>query len=122
LHGGIPVDGNLLVMTGPSPLREPTFLVLAALGPGPLHGYGIIKAVEQMSQGRVQMRAGTLYGALERLEAQGFVAFDREVTEGGPVRRYFKLTKDGKSLLAGEATRLQANAALAFARLGIEAP
>jgi len=36
-------------MTDRGPLREPTFLVLAALGPGPLHGYGIIKAVEQMS-------------------------------------------------------------------------
>jgi PadR family transcriptional regulator PadR len=108
-------------MNDPGPLREPTFLVLAALGPGPLHGYGIIKAVEQMSQGRVRMRAGTLYGALERLESQGFVAFDGEATEGGPVRRYFKLTKGGESLLAGEAARLQANAQLAFARLGIEA-
>ena len=109
-------------MTDPGPLREPTFLVLAALGPGPLHGYGIIKAVEQMSQGRVRMRAGTLYGALERLEAQGYVAFHGEATEGGPVRRYFKLTKDGESLLANEAARLHANAELAFDRLGIQAP
>jgi PadR family transcriptional regulator len=108
-------------MTEPAPLREPTFLVLAALGPGPLHGYGIIKAVKQMSQGRVRMRAGTLYGALDRLDAQGYVAFDGEASEGGPVRRYYKLTAAGKSLLEGEATRLQANAELAFAQLGIEA-
>jgi PadR family transcriptional regulator, regulatory protein PadR len=107
-------------MTKPMPLREPTFLVLAALGPGPLHGYAMIKAIEQMSGGRVQMRAGTLYAALERLESQGYVAFDREASEGGPVRRYFKLTKDGELLLADEAARLQANAELAFARLGIE--
>jgi DNA-binding PadR family transcriptional regulator len=107
-------------MPDPRPLREPTFLLLAALGPGPLHGYGIIKAVEQMSRGRVRMRAGTLYGALERLEAQGYVAFHGEATEGGPVRRYYKLTREGESLLASEAARLQANADLAFARLGIE--
>jgi PadR family transcriptional regulator, regulatory protein PadR len=108
-------------MTKATPLREPTFLVLAALGPGPLHGYAIIKAVEQMSGGRVRMRAGTLYGALERLESQGYVAFQGEATEGGPVRRYFKLTKAGELLLADEAARLRANAELAFARLGIEA-
>jgi PadR family transcriptional regulator, regulatory protein PadR len=108
-------------MTKAMPLREPTFLVLAALGPGPLHGYGIIKAVEQMSGGRVRIRAGTLYSALERLESQGYVAFDREASEGGPVRRYFKLTKDGELLLANEAARLRANAELAFARLGIGA-
>jgi DNA-binding PadR family transcriptional regulator len=106
-------------MTEPAPLREPTFLVLAALGPAPLHGYGIIKAVEQMSQGRVRMRAGTLYGALERLEAQGYVAFHGEASEGGPVRRYYKLTQAGKSLLANEASRLRANAELAFAQLGM---
>jgi PadR family transcriptional regulator, regulatory protein PadR len=109
-------------MTDPRPLREPTFLVLAALGPGPLHGYGIIKAVEEMSEGRVRMRAGTLYGAVERLETQGYVAFDREETEGGPARRYFKLTRDGEALLATEAARLQANADMAFARLGMQAP
>ena len=108
-------------MADQGPLREPTFLVLAALGPGPLHGYGIIKTVEQMSQGRVRMRAGTLYGALERLETQGYVAFQGEATEGGPVRRYYKLTKNGESLLASEAARLQANAELAFTRLGIQA-
>jgi DNA-binding PadR family transcriptional regulator len=43
-----------------------------------MHGYGIVKAVEDMSDGRVSLRAGTLYGALERLESQGYVAFDGE--------------------------------------------
>src|SRR6266851_7149632 len=92
------------------PLREPTFLVLAALGPGPLHGYGIIKAVEEMSEGRVRLRAGTLYGALERLESQGYVAFDGEGSEGGPTRRYYRLTEEGRKLLLEEASRLAANA------------
>jgi PadR family transcriptional regulator, regulatory protein PadR len=104
----------------PGPLREPTFLVLTALGPGPMHGYGIIKAVDEMSDGRVRLRAGTLYGALERLESQGYVAFDGEGSAGGPSRRYYRLTKKGSALLADEAARLAANARLAFDRLGIE--
>ncbi len=109
-------------MADSRPLREPTFLVLAALGPAPLHGYGIIKAVQEMSDGRVRLRAGTLYAALERLEEQGYVAFDREESAGGPTRRYYRLTDDGRALLADEATRLVANARLAFDRLGTEAP
>ena len=107
-------------MTSSTPLREPTFLTLAALGPGPLHGYGIIKAVEEMSDGRVRLRAGTLYGALERLESQGYVAFDGEGSEGGPARRYYRLTPAGEQLLSGEASRLAANARIAFARLQAE--
>lgn len=109
-------------MTESGPLREPTFLVLTALGPGPLHGYGIIKAVKEMSQGRVVLRAGTLYGALERLESQGFVAFDGERSEGGPARRYYRLSEAGQTLLLREAERLAANARLAYSRLGIETP
>lgn len=107
-------------MSESAPLREPTFLVLTALGPGPMHGYGIIKAVEEMSEGRVRLRAGTLYGALERLESQGYVAFDGEGSEGGPARRYYRLTKQGSELLGREAARLAANANLAFSRLGMQ--
>ena len=107
-------------MTEPRPLREPTFLVLTALGPGPMHGYGIIKAIEEMSEGRVRLRAGTLYGALERLESEGLIAFDGEGSEGGPARRYYRLTKKGSQLLASEAERLATNARLAFDRLGIQ--
>src|SRR4051794_14953717 len=106
---GIHVTGNLVLVSEPGPLREPTFLVLAALGPGPMHGYGIIKAVEEMSEGRVRLRAGTLYGALERLESQGYVAFSGEGSEGGPARRYYKLTRKGSNLLRKEADRLAAN-------------
>ena len=83
------------------PLREPTFFVLTALLPGPLHGYGIIKAVEEMSGGRVRLRAGTLYAALERLENAGCVVLDREETEGGPPRRYYRLTDAGRAALEG---------------------
>jgi len=99
-------------MTETPPLREPTFFVLTALLPGPLHGYGIIKAVEEMSGGRVRLRAGTLYAALERLEKAGCVVLDREETSGGPPRRYYRLTPDGVALLEAEEQRLAENARL----------
>lgn len=101
----------------PPPLREPTFFVLAALAPAPLHGYGIIKAVEEMSGGRVRLRAGTLYGALERLQDEGLVEFAGESHEGGPPRRNYRLTAQGSEALAHDAERLRANADVALARL-----
>jgi PadR family transcriptional regulator, regulatory protein PadR len=73
-----------------------------------------------MSEGRVRLRAGTLYGALERLESQGYVAFDGTGSDGGPARRYYRLTDAGQRLLADEASRLAANARIAFARLQVE--
>jgi PadR family transcriptional regulator PadR len=94
------------------PLREPTFFILTALLPEPLHGYGIIKAVSAMSGGRMSLRAGTLYAALERLESAGYVTLDREESEGGPPRRYYRLTPAGIALLEDEQRRLEANARL----------
>jgi PadR family transcriptional regulator len=94
------------------PLREPTFFILMALLPEPLHGYGIIKAVSEMSDGRLHLRAGTLYAALERLESAGAVTLDREESEGGPPRRYYRLTPAGVALLEEEGQRLADNAKL----------
>ena len=48
-------------------MQEPTFLILTALAAQPLHGYGVIQAVRELSGGDVVLRAGTLYGALDRL-------------------------------------------------------
>ena len=59
-------------------LREPTFLILTALAVGPQHGYGIMTDVSQISGGRVRLRAGTLYAALNRLAAERLVEVDRE--------------------------------------------
>jgi len=102
---------------GALPLREPTFLILTALAAGPAHGYGIMQSVENMSDGRVRLRAGTLYGALARLEAEGYVLLDREESEGGPPRRYYRLTPEGRRLLEAEAARLAASVELVRARL-----
>lgn len=93
-------------------LREPTVFILSALARGPLHGYGVIKMVEELSDGRVRLRAGTLYDALDRLTRQGLVAFRGEETVGGPPRRNFELTDAGRQALADEAARMETTASL----------
>ncbi len=98
-------------------MQEATFLILTALAAGSQHGYGIIADVRQISGGRVRLRAGTLYTALERLRADGLIVADREEIVGNRLRRYYRLTPEGSGLLAAEAARLQANAAAALARL-----
>jgi DNA-binding PadR family transcriptional regulator len=100
-----------------SPLQEPTFLILTALAGEPLHGYGVIQEVNRLSAGRVVLRPGTLYGALDRLSEQGLVAADREEVVEGRLRRYYRLTEDGAGLLHAEAQRLADNAAEARRRL-----
>jgi DNA-binding PadR family transcriptional regulator len=103
------------------PLQEPTFLILAALAAQPLHGYGVIQEVAELSDGRVKLRAGTLYGALDRLVEQGLVAADREEIVEGRLRRYYRLTDDGAAVLEAEARRLTSNAEAAVKRLGARA-
>ena len=100
-----------------SALREPTFLILVALAEGPLHGYGIIKEVAALSDGRVRLRAGTLYGALDRLEADGHISFDGEEAGDGPTRRCYRLTKAGCRLLDEEMRRMEANLGAARSKL-----
>jgi DNA-binding PadR family transcriptional regulator len=101
-------------------LREPTLLILAALAPEPLHGYGIVQAVQQLSDSRVRLRAGTLYAALDRLCLEGAIAVEREEVVDGRHRRSYRLTDAGRELLAGEVARLEANAQLARGRLAIK--
>ncbi|MFD1537006.1 PadR family transcriptional regulator [Nonomuraea guangzhouensis] len=60
-------------------MQEPSFLILTALAAGPQHGYGVITDVERISDGQVRLRAGTLYAAFDRLQAEGLITEDREV-------------------------------------------
>jgi DNA-binding PadR family transcriptional regulator len=87
-------------------MREPTYLALTALLDGPLHGYAIIKRVEELSQGRVRLAAGTLYAALDRLTDEGLLAVRSEETVNGRARRYYGLTDEGGAALRAEATRM----------------
>jgi PadR family transcriptional regulator, regulatory protein PadR len=98
-------------------MQEPTFFILTALVRTPLHGYGIMQAVDQLSDGRVRLKAGTLYAALDRLSAEGLIAVDREEAVGGRLRRYYVLSDDGRHALEAAVERLQSNATVAVTRL-----
>jgi DNA-binding PadR family transcriptional regulator len=98
-------------------MQEATFLILTALAAGSQHGYGIITDVQEISGGRVRLRAGTLYTALDRLRADELIGVDREEIVDNRLRRYYRLTPDGEKVLAAEAARLHANATAAIARL-----
>lgn len=100
-------------------MQEATFLILAALAAGSQHGYGIITDVREISGGRVRLRAGTLYTALDRIRADKLIEVDREEIVDNRLRRYYRLTPEGSRQLATEAARFRSNAAIAFARLGL---
>jgi DNA-binding PadR family transcriptional regulator len=100
-------------------MQEATFLILTALAAGSQHGYGIITDVEQISQRRVRLRAGTLYSALDRLRNDGLIEADREEVVDGRLRRYYRLTTEGGAQLADEAARLRAHAQVAMSRLDL---
>jgi len=98
-------------------MREPTFFILAALLDGARHGYAIISAARELSEGRVILTAGTLYGALERLTADGLVEDAGREIVGGRARRYYRLTSAGAGVLREEAARMESAAALVRARM-----
>lgn len=91
------------------PLREPTFFILLSLSPGPKHGYAILKEVESLSDGRLKLSTGTLYGAIERLLDQGWI---RRVDDPIPnvtnrKRKAYEITELGRRILNAEIARLR---------------
>ena len=98
-------------------MTEPAFLVLTALVGVPRHGYGILGEVAELSEGRVRLKVGTLYGVLDRLVGEGLVALDRDEVHQGRLRRFSRLTEAGSQSLAEEAQRQAANARAASERL-----
>lgn len=100
------------------------FFVLTALADQPRHGYGILREVDELSDGAVQLRVGTLYGVLDRLTADGLIVLDREEVHDGRLRRYYRLTDEGAGALDAEAERMAAGASAAKQRIaeGRKAP
>ncbi|MCX5203178.1 PadR family transcriptional regulator [Streptomyces sp. NBC_00237] len=101
------------------PMQEPTLLLLTALADQPRHGYAIVQEVLAMSGGRVRLRTGTLYGALDRLLKEELIEIHSEETVEGRMRRSYALTASGRTTLTTEAQRLRATAAEAERRLGL---
>ena len=87
-----------------SALTEATYYILLALV-RPQHGYGIMQEVEAMSNGRVRLAAGTLYGALNSLCDKGWII--QLPAERGSRRKEYQLTADGENVLQLELDRLE---------------
>jgi DNA-binding PadR family transcriptional regulator len=100
------------------PLSEATFLILMSLGGGPKHGYAIMKEVEELSQHRVLLSTGTLYGAIKRLVADGWISrLDLpEDSNDGRDRKSYALTSHGRQVLRAETQRLRELIELAVQR------
>lgn len=88
-------------------MTEGTYLILASLRGERRHGYGIIKRAEALSEGRVRLAAGTLYGAIDRLMREELLVADGEEVVDGRSRRYYKLTDAGHTALQHEAQRMR---------------
>ncbi len=88
-------------------MREPTYFILLALHREPMHGYAIASQVEELSNNRVKLTAGTLYGALDRLVNEGHLEVDREEQVNGRRRRYYRITEQGEAATQEEALRLR---------------
>jgi len=91
------------------PLREPTFFILLSLSPGPKHGYAILKEVESLSEGRVLLSTGTLYGAIKRLLDDGWIRRVDDPLPNGTdrERKAYALTEPGRRVLNAEIERLR---------------
>lgn len=90
----------------PGPLTEPVLLILISLADGPRHGYVILKEIESLTDGRVQMSTGTLFGAIRRLlEYRWIVRFEQQDTSRD--KQAYRLTPLGRKQLKNELERLK---------------
>lgn len=103
-------------------MQELALLLLTALANAPRHGYAIAQEVKEITGGRVVPRTGALYGALDRLLAEGLIRVEREEVVDGRARRTFALSDAGRERLAVEAERLAATAREARRRLAAGGP
>ena len=70
---------------------------------GPMHGFGIARRIEQVSENLLQLNQGTLYPALLRLEQKGWIASKQGVSENNRRARFYSLTRAGRRQLKKEA-------------------
>ncbi len=80
-------------------------LVLKAVSLGPLHGYGVLLRIQQISKGSLEIQQGSLYPALYRLERDGWIASEWGESENNRKAKYYRLTATGKRQLEAEAEK-----------------
>jgi transcriptional regulator len=83
-------------------------LILRTLLPGPCHGHAIAKHIQRTSEDLLKIETGSLYPALYRLEANGWIAASWTTSERGKRARYYRLTARGRKQLAGEQSKWEA--------------
>ena len=71
---------------------------------GPLHGFGIARRIEQVSEAVLQLNEGTVYTSLLRLQQQGWIAADWGTSENNRKAKFYSITKSGLKHLARETT------------------
>jgi PadR family transcriptional regulator PadR len=80
-------------------------LILKAVSLGPLHGYGVLLRIQQISKDRLEIQQGSLYPALYRLEYQGWITSEWGESENKRKAKYYRLTAAGKRRLQTEADK-----------------
>jgi DNA-binding PadR family transcriptional regulator len=88
-----------------SPLKPADLHILLVLAAGPRHGYGIMKEVERESDGKVCLEVGSLYRLLGRMLDHGLI---QEAGDDDDRRRYYRISRLGRRVLAAESGRLAA--------------
>jgi len=92
------------------PLKQSIFQILLALGNGEMHGYGIMQALADKTEGRERILPGTLYASIGRMVDEGLIE-EREPpsgdSSGGPQRRYYRTTEYGMAVARAESERLR---------------
>jgi transcriptional regulator len=83
-------------------------LILRTLLTGPTHGHAIAKHIQRTSEDLLQVETGSLYPALHRLEAKGWIAASWDLSDKGKRARYYRLTRMGRNQLATEQSKWQA--------------
>jgi PadR family transcriptional regulator, regulatory protein PadR len=94
-------------------------LILKTLARGPVHGWGIAKRIEQLSDDVLSVGQGSLYPALHRLEQQGWISAEWRDSDLGRSAKFYSLTRDGKKQLENELktwSRLSSAVALVIQR------
>lgn len=94
-------------MTEHGPVSDQLFHILLSLVDEPKHGYGIIQEVTARTGGAIELGAGTLYSAIKRIRAWGWVQEVRAPTGQDARRRYYGLTAAGRRVVKSEAQRLE---------------
>ena len=83
-------------------------MILRTLLPGPSHGHAIAKHIQRTTEDLLQVETGSLYPALYRLEANGWVAATWEKSDKGKRARYYRITPKGRKQLASERSKWDA--------------